>query len=153
MAWESIILGCGEKSHGKNALHIDIRRTEITDRIFDLNIRPWPLPDEAVRLVVAEDILEHLDEILPTMEEIHRILKPKGLVKIVTPHKDHPNSWHDPTHKWHLTEKSFDYFDPTTDFGKKYSFYTTKKFSIERLKLEGGNIYLEMRKLLEAEWT
>jgi predicted SAM-dependent methyltransferase len=153
MAWDKIILGCGEKDYGEDALHIDIRNTKSVDIIFDLNVVPWPITDGATKLVVAEDIIEHLDDIIKTMEEIHRILKPKGIVKIVTPHKAHLNSWHDPTHKWHLTERSFDYFDPKTIFGKKYSFYTSKKFSIEKITVLDGNINLEMHKLSEASWT
>ncbi len=148
MFWEKIVLGCGNQ-HYPGALHIDILKTKAVDKIFDLNKCPWPLPDECTDEVIAEDIIEHLQNIVLTMEEIHRILCPNKPVYIQTPHKDHPNSWHDPTHIWHLTEHSFDYFDPTTPFGIKYNFYTKKKFKILSNETVKGNINIKMIKLVE----
>lgn len=141
-----LILGCGEKRY-EAGLHVDIRLTSATDLLLDLNKIPWPLETEAFEEVIAEDIIEHLSDVIKTVEECYRVLKPGGSLRIITPHYMHENSWIDPTHKWHLTEKSFDYFDPSTNFGKKYSFYTTCKFKITHKDISNGNICVIMEKI------
>lgn len=140
-----IVLGCGEKKHN-DAVHVDIRRSASPDLIVDLNKRPWPFESESADEVVAEDIIEHLDDVVATIEEIHRVIKTGGQVRIVTPHYQHPNSWHDPSHKWHLTEYSFDYFDPSTEWGRKYSYYSNCKFEITERNVAGGNVHITMRR-------
>lgn len=140
-----LVLGSGEKKH-ENATHVDIRRSADPDVLLDLNLRPWPFKDGQFSEVVAEDIIEHLDEVVATIEEIHRVLEVGGCVYITTPHFQHPNSWIDPTHKWHLTEHSFDYFDPSTVWGSKYAYYSRCKFTIKEKRISGGNIVLRMVK-------
>lgn len=140
-----LVLGCGDvKIEG--AVHVDIRKLVAPDMVWDLNQRPWPFKNEVFREVVAEDIIEHLDEIVPTIEEIHRVMAQGATLWITTPHWRHPNSWTDPTHKWHLTERSFDYFDPDTPFGSKYWYYSGAKFRIVERGVRGGNIELRMVK-------
>ena len=58
----------------------DIRkhRPEI-DVIFNLDKFPWPLDDKIYDEVRAWDVLEHLSNPLKVMDEIWRILKPKGI--------------------------------------------------------------------------
>jgi SAM-dependent methyltransferase len=55
-------------------------------------------------------VLEHLDDTISTMNEIHRILKPGGIAIIRFPYYLHPNAWVDPTHKKCLTEDTIRYF-------------------------------------------
>lgn len=38
--------------------------------------------------------------------------------------------WIDPTHVRGFDPKSMDYFDPSTDFGKWYGYYTRGKFKV-----------------------
>ena len=147
MAYDKVILGCGEIEYEENCLRIDCVRTRPDVFKWDLNEVPWPIEDETTKSVVAKDVIEHLDSVIKTVEECHRILKPDGLLEIVTPHKDSENSWHDPTHKWHLTERSFDYFDPNTEFGSKYGFYTDCKFEITHNEItDDENIFIIMKK-------
>ena len=141
----TLVIGAGEKHH-KDATHIDIRESAKPDIVHDLNERPWPIDSESVHYVIAEDIIEHLDDVVSIVEEIHRILEPNGKVYITTAHYMHENSWHDPTHKWHLSEQSFDYFDPDTAWGKKYGYYSDKKFHITHKTVAGGNVVIEMEK-------
>lgn len=145
-AAEMLVLGCGERKY-PGAIHVDVLDNVGADDVLDLNRRPWPYRDGQFREVVAEDVLEHLDDLIPTMEEIHRVLATGGTLWVTTPHWQHPNSWHDPTHKHHFTEKSFDYFDPATTWGRKYHYYTHAKFRIEERGTAGGNIQLRMVKI------
>jgi predicted SAM-dependent methyltransferase len=146
-----VILGCGEVRE-KNAVHVDIVDTAATDVVHDLNVTPWPLEDEAFDEAVAQDIVEHLTSLIAFMDECWRILRPGGKVTIRTPHCFHQNSWIDPTHKQHFHPRSFEYFDPTTEFGNKYGFYTVRKWRTRKNEFNRGtgNIEVVMEKRDDA---
>ena len=49
-------------------------------------------------------------DVIRAMEEFHRLVRPGGRVRIVTPHYTDFSSFCDPTHKSHLNSFSFRYF-------------------------------------------
>ena len=53
-------LGCG-KAKKSNALGIDINPDTDADVIHDLNVFPYPFPDNEFGVVHCDSILEHLD--------------------------------------------------------------------------------------------
>lgn len=106
-------LGCGNRKQ-KNALGADINRNSQADVICNLEIFPYPFKDNSFDRVLCHSILEHLDDIVGVMKEIHRILKPGGVVEIITPHFSSLYSWDDPTHRHHFSSNSFDYFTTST---------------------------------------
>ena len=77
-------------------------------------------------------VIEHL-VITPiqALNECWHLLKPSGELVVKYPHYKSETSYHDPTHRWHLTEHSLDYVDPSTQFGKDYAYYTPYKWHIE----------------------
>lgn len=77
-------------------------------------------------------VIEHLS-ITPiqALNECWHLLKPDGILVIKYPHYTSVTAYHDPTHKHWLTEHSLDYVDPSTQFGKDYSYYTPYKWHIE----------------------
>jgi len=141
-----LIIGCGERKW-EGGVHVDLRETPVVDIIHDLDSLPWPLRDEEFEEVIAEDIIEHLKEIVPVVEECWRVLKPGGTLWVQTPHYTSPNSYHDPTHRWHLSEHSFDYFDPSTTFGKKYPHYSPRKFRLRQREVREGNVEVLLEKI------
>lgn len=116
-------IGCGRAKH-HGAVGIDWIPGPSVDIVHDLNKFPWPIEDDAFDEVICQDTIQLLDNVVKTMEEIHRIAKPGAIVKIRTPHFSHPNSFRDPMHKWHFTIDTFDYFTE----GFNYPIYTDKKF-------------------------
>jgi hypothetical protein len=82
------------------------------------------------------DVIEHLENIPRVMEEFHRILEAEGLLRIATPHFSSSNSFVDPTHKWHLSFFSFDYFcerrEPSYYSGAKY------RMKAQNIHFQGG---------------
>ncbi|MBL7129859.1 MAG: class I SAM-dependent methyltransferase [Candidatus Omnitrophica bacterium] len=118
-------VGCGSAKL-EGSIGIDIRLWPGIDAICDLNKYAWPFKEEIFDKIYCRDIIEHLDDVVKTMQEIHRISKKGSKVVIFTPHFAHPNSFRDPTHKWHFTIDSFDYF--TREL--KYPVYTKEKFKI-----------------------
>ena len=96
--------------------------------IFDLNNFPYPIEDEYYDEVRAWDVIEHLDEPLKVMDEIHRILKPNGIFTAKACGWENPNYWVDITHKHGFDIKSFDYLVSDTEIGRIYNYYTNKKW-------------------------
>ena len=122
---KSLNVGCGGvKLEG--AVGVDIRPAPEVDAVCDLNSYPWPFQEGVFDQIFCQDIIEHLDDVVKTMQEIHRIAKGGSKVTISTPHFAHPNSFRDPTHKWHFTIDTFDYFTKEL----QYPVYTKEKFRV-----------------------
>jgi SAM-dependent methyltransferase len=49
------------------------------------DVRARPLPDQSVDLVVATDVVEHVDEDQGAVSEIYRVLRPGGIVLFTVP--------------------------------------------------------------------
>ena len=54
--------------------------------LININGRGWPLPDESVDVVIADYVLEHVDDPAAVEREAFRILRPGGLFCARTPH-------------------------------------------------------------------
>jgi|WetSurMetagenome_2_1015567.scaffolds.fasta_scaffold131515_2 SAM-dependent methyltransferase len=125
-------LGCGaNKTPG--AIGMDVFPSPDVDIVHNINHYPWPLADNSFDEVRCSHIIEHAEDIVKTMEEIFRVLKPGGIVKINTPHFSSFNSWTDPTHRFHLAYRSMDFFSE----GRRYQ-YTRIRFEVLTRKLVFG---------------
>lgn len=142
----SLSLGCGFLKHD-GAVTIDIRPEAKPDILHDLEKIPWPLRSIDFDVVYAIDILEHLYDVFPAMDEIHRVLKPGGILHIRTDYYKSENAFTDPTHRHYFTESSFDYCDPETFLGSKYPHYTKGKWKIKSKALDGQDQVFEMERL------
>lgn len=91
---------------------------------------PWPFRSGSVDEVIMVDVLEHLPSITATMDEIYRITIPGTRVVIRVPYYNSWDASYDPTHVHLFNENSFDFFDPSTDVGKKRGYYSRSRFSI-----------------------
>ncbi len=120
-------IGCGRAKHD-GAVGIDWRPGPGVDIAHDLNKFPWPIEDGTFNEVICQDTIQILDNVVKTMEEMHRVAKHGAIVKIRTPHFSHPNSFRDPMHKWHFTIDTFDYL--TIDFN--YPIFSDKKYKMLR---------------------
>ena len=78
-------LGCGRK-YRDGAVNLDIPSSDVRADVWhDLNLRPWPFEENTFTEVVANDVIEHLRDIIPSMEEIHRICRPGAVVRMTLP--------------------------------------------------------------------
>src|SRR3989338_8777134 len=127
---KTLHLGCGMfKIPG--SIGIDINKNSHADIIHDLNKFPYPLKANTFEEIIAENILEHLDDIPKVMEEIYRIAKNHATFIITTSHFSSVDSFTDPTHKHFFTSRTFDYFIPGTDLYKyHYSKTSFKKLTV-----------------------
>tara|TARA_B100001964_G_C14186148_1_gene578728 strand:- start:647 stop:1228 length:582 start_codon:yes stop_codon:yes gene_type:complete len=78
-------LGC-EQYPKEGYLNIDVDPNSKADKIIDFNKLSHDLPSHHFELVTANHFLEHMDDSIQIMKEIHRILKPGGTLHIRVPH-------------------------------------------------------------------
>ncbi|MGA2216295.1 MAG: hypothetical protein ABSH31_23695 [Bryobacteraceae bacterium] len=58
---------------------VDVVSNTSPESVWDLNRMPRPLPSDHFREVPACDVLDHLDNVIAVMEEIHRSCAPGPL--------------------------------------------------------------------------
>ncbi len=102
-------IGCGNAKI-PGALGIDMNAGTQADIVHDLDEFPWPLPSGAFERIMCSHIVEHVANLVRFMEEMHRVARADARVEIVTPHFSNRFSFTDPTHRRHLSLRSFDYF-------------------------------------------
>ena len=91
-------IGCGcNKVPG--SIGMDIDQNSHADIIHDLNKYPYPIDDNSLDKVFAKHIIEHLDDPKNFLQEIYRILKPRGTAFIETPHFSSHVAYSEPQHK------------------------------------------------------
>jgi len=114
-------LGCGKRKR-QGAIGIDISKDTDADVIHDLNVFPYPFADDEFDYVYADNVIEHLDNVVKVLEELHRISKNGATTKIIVPFFRSHYAFIDPTHKHFFTVRSFDNFDPEKDFNRIYKY-------------------------------
>ena len=91
-------LGCGRKRI-ENAINVDRTGETEPDVVHDLNETPWPFPDSSFQSVNVYDVIEHFENVVQIMEEIHRVSRSGARVHITVPHFSCANAFTDPTHR------------------------------------------------------
>lgn len=124
-------LGCGKKKrHG--SIGVDFSDRHNADIIHNLNVFPYPFKDGEIDEIYLDNVLEHLDDPMRVMEEIHRICKLGGQIKVIVPYFRSVWAFIDPTHKHFFTVDSFAYFDPRHLVCQRYD-YTSARFLVEKI--------------------
>jgi len=106
-------IGCGSKKT-KGSIGLDIVKHKNVDIVHDLTKFPYPIKDDEFDVVIADNILEHIEsnkKFFKLMEEIYRILKPNGLFKIYVPYFKGIHVLSTPEHTRFFSISTFDYFD------------------------------------------
>ena len=111
-------LGCG--AHGfAGCVNVD-RVVSHDDRVqLDLD-DPWPWQSSSVSAIYAVQVFEHVRDPDHFMAEAAITLILGGPLVITTPDYRHPNSYTDPTHVRHCTDRSFDYWCAHTDLFEQF---------------------------------
>jgi SAM-dependent methyltransferase len=123
----TLSVGCGHKPPQPDLIRLDISAAVNPDVVWDLGKTPYPFEDSSFSAIECFDVIEHLDSIPTALAEFHRILEPGGILKLTTPHFSCANSYIDPTHRWHLSYFSFDYFSDSHEL----SYYSNARYRIK----------------------
>lgn len=156
---KSLDIGCGvtprNPFNATEVYGIDLRDDAPAGVVkADVVLEPIPFPNDAFDFVTAFHFIEHVPRVLYTpkrrnpfvelMNEVHRVLKPRGLFLSVTPAFPHPSVFQDPTHVNFITEETFTrYFDHQHRWAKAYGF--NGAFVVCSQEWNGG----ELRSLLQ----
>lgn len=81
------------------------------DFVCDLS-QPWPWEDSSIEEIMALDVIEHIENRIHFMNELHRVLKAGARVTIETPNASRGAGYfQDPTHKSPWVLNSFQYYE------------------------------------------
>ncbi len=138
-------LGCGRNKR-PDAVGVDVIWNEQIDVVHDLNSYPYPFADREFDDILMDNSLEHLDDIVKTLEELWRICRPGAVVTIKVPYfRSHYAV--DPTHKHYFASHSFHYFDPRHDFHRRYKYSNTAFFHVEEVVFDKDYGYTALQRL------
>lgn len=101
-------VGCGDHKL-RGATGVDMLKLPSVDVVHDLGVFPWPFANNSFDLLFANHVMEHVDDVVKTLEEMHRILAPGGRVVIQVPYFRSVDAFTDPTHRHFFTSQSFEY--------------------------------------------
>ena len=123
-------IGCGRDKF-PGAVGLDQMPLPGVDVVCDLN-GELPFDDDEFEVVYSNQVLEHVPNLIGLIEEIHRILVPRGIMVAHVPY--FRSSWAaiDPTHVRQFTLNSLDYFTKGTFEYEGYRFSDVSYSKIEK---------------------
>jgi SAM-dependent methyltransferase len=133
-------LGCGTHKiniPGSNVVGLDASKLSGVNVVHNLEKTPLPFKDNEFDVVFSYAVLEHIKNLIPLIEDIHRILKPTGKFILYVPHFAGLGAFY-LTHKNYFSADSFGIFLPeNTDF----NFETKARFNIIERKITFRSIF------------
>ena len=136
---------------------------------LDYPLVELPFDDNTFEEILAQHVLEHIHNLLPLLQELHRIAEPGGKLLVAVPYGSADGAWADPTHVRAFFVESWAYFGQLAycfaDYGyrgdwnpidmglivnkKDYDEPVSKELVLEHI-LHERNRVIEMRCVLEA---
>jgi SAM-dependent methyltransferase len=130
-------LGCG-KVRIPNSIGVDrIKIGNYVDVVHDLNKIPYPFKSDSVDEIHMYHVLEHLHDPIKKIEEIHRILKPGGILYMRVPHFSSMGAFTDITHVRPFGYLSFDCLEKDN----YQHFYTDVEFKVLKKEIKYLGLY------------
>jgi len=123
-------VGCGSAKI-PGAVGIDISADTDADIVHDLNVFPYPLEDSSFDHVVMQDVIEHVQDPIRVVEELHRILRPNGRLQLRTPHFSSALAYGDPTHVHYYSAMAI-----RSLATPRFEHYTNARFRIVHVTLD-----------------
>jgi ubiquinone/menaquinone biosynthesis C-methylase UbiE len=130
-------VGCGVNKH-PGAIGIDFNSRTHADVIHDLGVVPYPFEDNEFDEIVSNHVVEHVPDVMAFISELHRITKPDGRIRLITPHYSNPDWPTDPTHRNHFNSYSFNCFMQDR---RLFPFYTDVELKPIRVYVTLANLW------------
>lgn len=102
-------IGVGATKQRPSAIGLDRYPGPAVDVVADLT-RRLPIADSSIDRIYAIHVLEHIIDLVPVMDELHRVLAPDGVLHVLAPHWRSINAVADPTHVKYLDVQTFKWF-------------------------------------------
>jgi SAM-dependent methyltransferase len=145
-------VGCGQNKFA-GAVGIDSNPRSHADVIHDLGVLPYPFRENEFDEIICRHVIEHVPDVMSFVSELHRITRPGGRIKIVTPHYSNPDWPTDPTHRNHFNSYSFNCFTPDRT---PFPFYTLVELKPVRTYVSLANLWralgLEFITNMDQRW-
>ena len=105
-------IGCGRNvlEGWVNVDRCELPGVDITHDLEDCRYGCLPVEPNTVDEFLLSHVIEHVNDSLGLMQELHRIAKPGALATIRTPFGSSDDAWEDPTHVRAYFPNSFGYF-------------------------------------------
>ena len=146
-------VGCGTNKY-PGAIGMDINPRTAADVIHDCGDVPYPFEDDEFDEIISRHTIEHVPDVMAFVSELHRITKPGGIIKLVTPHYTNPDWASDPTHRNHFNCYSFNCFMQDR---RLFPFYTDVELKPKRVYVSLSNLWrslgIELLVNLDQRWT
>ena len=125
-------LGCGNDVK-EGYVNLDINDGNIAkDDVVHCDLEEGRLPfnNNSCCEVLAVHLFEHIRNFIPLMNEIHRVLRPGGFLRMEVPVYPYEEAFQDPTHVRYFTSQTLKYFVGGEDLYEGYGkTYGAKPFS------------------------
>ena len=118
-------LGCG-KDIREDYINVDKCKYKGIDKVWDLDVYPYPFEDNSADEIIIFNCLEHLKDWQKAFKEMVRILKKGGKLHIKVPHFSAPHS----NSEFHITRFYWHSFSMKR-------FYQSKVTALENAELYG----------------
>lgn len=105
-------LGCG-RTFLKGWVNVDAVALPGVDRVVNLDecrTKAMPFADDSVDEMFMSHVIEHINDTLSLMQELHRISKDGSILTIRCPYGSSDDAWEDQTHVRPYFIQSFGYF-------------------------------------------
>ena len=144
--------GCGRKKY-PGSIGIDIAANSAADVKRDLNKFPYPFKKNAFDFIWCHHSLEHVNDILKTMEELHRISKPGAIIEVHVPHAIQAGAMAHLDHKRTFKLDTFDIFDPQySEAQHSNELYSHLKFKVIYKRLSYRNCGYSRTDNFKGRW-
>lgn len=148
MKLKKLNIGCGHDVMD-GWVNCDVSPLPGVDVCHDLGQFPWPFLDNSFDEIHAANVLEHLPDLIQTLEEVHRIAAPGAKIYFSVPYWNSFEAITDPTHKQPFNEYTFEFFDPSFSRCQNRFYYSKARFKIDRIGyyMRPGSPYWNVRGL------
>lgn len=102
-------LGCGNKKQCAEAIGVDCHRHPAVGVLAQAE-QGLPFGESSIDHLFAVHFLEHVRDLIGVMNEIHRVLRPGGVLHLMVPNWQYVNAVADPTHVRFFHPQTFKFF-------------------------------------------
>jgi len=145
-------LGSG-KDWRKDCINADIQPEKKPDWVLDITKVPWgevidtrlgrfAVEKGMVTEIIANDVLEHIPDLVSAMTNCRDLLKRGGEMHIHVPYDLSLGAWQDPTHVRAFNERSWLYY---TDWAWYLGWPESEKFTCTQMGFELSDLGHEMQ--------